>query len=82
LETRFLGVRFTNDKSRMKREFHVRFCERLGLKCPCLLDFAFAPPHKANVSAKSKEPFSRFSHRLQHLLLKIIDRIKINDLSL
>jgi hypothetical protein len=22
----------------MKREFHVRFCERLGLKCPCLLD--------------------------------------------
>jgi hypothetical protein len=24
----------------MKREFPVRFCERLGLKCPCLLDFA------------------------------------------
>ena len=22
------------------REYHVRFCERLGLKCPCLLDYA------------------------------------------
>ena len=27
-----------NDKSRMKGDFQVRFCERLGLKCPCLLD--------------------------------------------
>lgn len=25
-------------KSRMKGDFHVWFCERLGLKCPCLLD--------------------------------------------
>ena len=29
-----------NDKSRMNREVHVRFCERLRLKCLCLLDFA------------------------------------------
>jgi hypothetical protein len=28
-----------NDKSRMNREVHVRFRERLGLKCLCLLDF-------------------------------------------
>ena len=21
-------------------DYHVRFCERLGLKCPCLLDYA------------------------------------------
>lgn len=28
-----------NDKSRMNREVHVRFCEGLGLKCLCLLDF-------------------------------------------
>ena len=28
-----------NDRSRMNREVHVRFCERLRLKCPCLLDF-------------------------------------------
>ena len=28
-----------NNKSRMNREVQVRFCERLGLKCPCLLDF-------------------------------------------
>jgi len=28
------------DRSRMKWELHVRFCERLGLKCPCLLDCA------------------------------------------
>src|SRR3982751_4034723 len=27
-----------DNKSRMKRELHVRFRERLGLKCPCLLD--------------------------------------------
>jgi len=27
-----------NDKSRMTGDCHVRFCERLGLKCPCLLD--------------------------------------------
>ena len=27
-----------NEKSRMKGDFQVRFCERLGLKCPCLLD--------------------------------------------
>ena len=33
------------DKSRMKRELHVRFCERLGLKCPCLLD---SPDHKCS----------------------------------
>src|SRR5690606_28201630 len=25
-------------KSRMKGDFHVRFCEKLGLQCPCLLD--------------------------------------------
>ena len=36
----------------MKREFHVRFCERLGLKCPCLLDFGFLLTHKA----KTKKP--------------------------
>jgi putative transposase len=24
------------------REYHVRFCERLGLKCPCLLDYLHA----------------------------------------
>jgi len=24
----------------MKRELHGRICERLGLKCPCLLDLA------------------------------------------
>jgi len=22
----------------MKGDFHVRFCEKLGLQCPCLLD--------------------------------------------
>ena len=27
-----------NDKSRMTGDCHVRFCERLGLKCLCLLD--------------------------------------------
>jgi hypothetical protein len=27
-----------DNKSRMKGDFHVRFCEKLGLKCPCLLD--------------------------------------------
>jgi len=24
------------NKSRMRGDFQVRFCERLGLKCPCL----------------------------------------------
>ena len=24
----------------MKGDLHVRFCERLGLKCPCLLDLS------------------------------------------
>jgi len=33
------GICDLYDTSRMKREFHVRFCERLGLKCPYLLDF-------------------------------------------
>lgn len=42
METCIYRNRFTIDKSRMKREFHVRFCERLGLKCPCLLDFYIA----------------------------------------
>ena len=27
-----------DNKSRMSREAHVRFCEKLGLKCPGLLD--------------------------------------------
>ena len=27
-----------NNKSRMTGDFHVRICEKLGLKCPCLLD--------------------------------------------
>ena len=27
-----------DNKSRMSREAQVRFCEKLGLKCPCLLD--------------------------------------------
>jgi hypothetical protein len=27
-----------NEKSRVRRESQARFCERLGLKCPCLLD--------------------------------------------
>ena len=39
-------LRLPNKKSRMKREFQVRFCERLGLKCPCLLDFAGAKERK------------------------------------
>jgi hypothetical protein len=26
------------NKSRMMGDYQVRFCERLGLKCPCLLD--------------------------------------------
>ena len=29
-----------DNKSRMSREAHVRFCEKLGLKCPCLLDYS------------------------------------------
>jgi hypothetical protein len=61
METWISYCRFKNDKSRMKREFHVRFCERLGLKCPCLLDFAFAPTAQTDPSAKAKEPF--FSQR-------------------
>ena len=28
-----------DNKSRMMGDYHVRICERLGLKCPCLLDF-------------------------------------------
>ena len=28
------------NKSRMRGDFQVRFCERLGLKCPCLLDYS------------------------------------------
>ena len=27
-----------NEKSRVRGDFQARFCERLGLKCPCLLD--------------------------------------------
>ena len=27
-----------NEKSRVKGDFQARFCERLELKCPCLLD--------------------------------------------
>jgi hypothetical protein len=27
-----------DNKSRMMGDYHVRFCERLGLKRPCLLD--------------------------------------------
>src|SRR5215210_4736690 len=27
-----------SEKSRVKGDFQARFCERLGLKCPCLLD--------------------------------------------
>ena len=27
-----------DNKSRVKGDFQARFCERLGLKCPCLLD--------------------------------------------
>jgi hypothetical protein len=34
-ELRFEG---SDKKSRVKREFHARFRERLGLKCPGLLD--------------------------------------------
>ena len=29
-----------DNKSRMSWEAHVRFCEKLGLKCPCLLDYS------------------------------------------
>ena len=27
-----------DNKSRVRRESQARFCEKLGLKCPCLLD--------------------------------------------
>ena len=33
-----LKVRVSVKKSRVKGDFHARFRERLGLKCPCLLD--------------------------------------------
>ena len=33
-----------DNKSRMSREAHVRFCEKLGLKCPCLLDSSLLKP--------------------------------------
>jgi hypothetical protein len=39
------------NKSRMRREFQVRFCERLGLKCPCLLYFDFC------IFVKTKKSF-------------------------
>ena len=39
----------------MKRELPVRFCERLGLKCPCLLDFA--SPFTQAVLQLAKELF-------------------------
>ena len=33
------GVRtWLNNKSRVNREVQARFCEKLGLRCPCLLD--------------------------------------------
>ena len=54
----------------MKREFPVRFCERLGLKCPCLLDFCFAPITQANPSAKQKEPIFATTPTMR---LKIFD---------
>jgi hypothetical protein len=42
-----------DNKSRMSREAHVRFCEKLGLQCPCLLDYflSFTSPHHPLVRA-------------------------------
>ena len=39
-------------KSRMKGDFHVRFRERLGLKCSCLLD----PCSVSGKQIKRKKP--------------------------
>jgi hypothetical protein len=36
-----------DNKSRMSREAQVRFCEKLGLKCPCLLDCCSRNPFGA-----------------------------------
>jgi hypothetical protein len=36
----------------MTGDCHVRFCERLGLKCPCLLDVVINQEPKASVVAR------------------------------
>jgi hypothetical protein len=37
-EKSFTKLNDWDNKSRVKGDFQARFCERLGLKCPCLLD--------------------------------------------
>jgi hypothetical protein len=37
-EKSFTKLNGWDNKSRVKGDFQARFCERLGLKCPCLLD--------------------------------------------
>jgi hypothetical protein len=39
-EKSFTKLNGWDNKSRVKGDFQARFCERLGLKCPCLLDRA------------------------------------------
>ncbi len=49
-----------NNKSRMKGDFHVRICEKLGLKCPCLLDSAGCGRECGRLKLTNKKKFATF----------------------
>jgi predicted chitinase len=58
----------------MKREFHVRFCERLGLKCPCLLDLQLSPNPDLLITNHDLDVISS----LWFFQTKILNRLAIN----
>ncbi len=65
-----------DNKSRMKGDFHVRFCEKLGLKCPCLLDSSLiALVLKAETPGVSKQEHHLYEQGL-HTFLFLLHKTK------
>jgi len=50
---------------------HVRFCERLGLKCPCLLDFLNRQRTTVKIFVYEDKGFSIFYRRLDEGSLQL-----------
>ena len=70
-----------NEKSRVKGDFQARFCERLGLKCPCLLDVCHE--WEDNETMKNFENSFRklLKSKIENMFFKFLDQ-KENNLLL
>jgi hypothetical protein len=68
-----LGIVWLDNKSRVRWESQARFCEKLGLKCSCLLDFSFPFLSKLTIiNTRKWNPMLKRSKLKDNVLLTLV----------